>query len=863
MRNLTLSHTLPIILALLAGLSLWLPLPFAVQFGATVLLTLLLPGWTMLQATRLPGIDRLEQLTLAIGLSYGVTTLATLALVYTLGGLSVATLTGVLVGFVLLAAAFDRLRSGITHDVESVSGQTLLFFLLPVAVAAFLSFTHLAFADYWGDEMNGLLRAVSIDFYHGEAIFEHTKGPVEVLLPAAFGLLTDHFEPFTLRFPFALAFVAGIGGFFLLVRRLFDETVALAAALLLAINGLHLAFGRMVQYQSIVLLTSNLALLLTYHYIRHERRRALALAILLVALGLLAHYDTLLTLPPMAFLVWLRLRWNPAAWRQAAPELLGAGALLLVTTLAFYLPYILTPQADETSSYLARRIAEGGLINNNFDDLYLFSVMYNSRYYMLLVAGLGLTTLIYDLRFWLYDWRNRWFWTALAVTGVLCGLAALAEQTTLIAPLLTLLVLGLLITGDGISAERKLIYVWAGAAFVGYVYLVDDPRTHLRMIYPGWSVLAALALVGAGRIIGRWLPSTTVRRVAGAVAAVLLAGLFGVLAYYPYLLFVDTAREYIFTYPTYKNEFYWEDPAFPFSSRRLYGAPHRLGWQMINQLFVEGQLAGDWDSNDDGSNLFWYTLGSPRNPCYPRYFFLTQFEQRESDAPPPDFDRLGYQKIGEVWQGDRLQIEVFEFAPLGPKAEPTIWREPASYNSFVRLSSFESQPYQETPPVIEQPLPDPKPVFRPSREGLQQIADQFNDPRITQVRDQAELLGYDIDPTWAQPGGVLPVTLFWQAPKVINLPYKVFVHLVDDQGRVVAQSDDIPNCGTRPTHQWPLFKPVMDRHLLRLPNELPSGSYTLTMGLYEPQTGVRMDLLDQLGNPQGISLALPPMALPQ
>ncbi len=860
MSKLRLSPLATILIALLTVLCLWLPLPFAIQFGAAALITMLLPGWALLQATRLPAIDRLEQLTLAIGLSYSVTTLAALALVYTLGGLSVTTLTGTLVGFVLLAAAFDRLPPGQTHTIEPVSVRTLLLFMLSVTVAAWFSFTNLAFADYWGDEMNGLLRAVAVDFYHSEAIFEHTKGPVEVLLPAIFGLLTNHFEPFTLRFPFAMAFVTGIGGFFLLVRRLFNDTVALTAALLLAGNGLHLAFGRMVQYQSIVLLAGNLALLLTYHYTRRGHSRALLLAALLVGLGLLAHYDMLLTLPPLAYLLWLRLRWKPAAWRQAAPGLLGAGALLAGITLAFYLPYYLHPQADETGSYLARRIADNGLISNNFDDLYLYSVMYNSRYYVLLVTLLGLATLIFDLRYWVYSWRNHRLWITLAVTTGLAGLAALAGQPALIAPLVTLLTLGLLLAGKA-PAERKLLYVWAGAAFVGYVYLVDDPRTHLRIIYPGWLVLAALSLTDGCRFIGQQLP-VAARRTAliGAVAA--LAGLYLFLAYYEYLLFVDTDREYILTYPAHKNNLYWEDPNFPFGSRRLYGAPHRLGWQMINQFFVEGKFKGDWNSNDDGSNLFWYTVGSPRNPCYPRYYFLTQFEQREPDTPPPELTQLGYQKIGEVWQGERLQIEAFEFAPLGGAAEPAIWPEPVHYDSFVQLSSFVSRPYLEPPLPASEPLPEPKPQFRPNPEGLQQIATHFNDPRITQVQDRVALQGYSIDLTWAQPGGVLPVTLTWQATEVVNLPYKTFVHLSDANGQLVAQSDDIPNCGAAPTNTWAVSQPVTDRHMLRLPTELPPGPYTLTVGLYEPQTGIRMDVLDYLGNPQGVSFALPSLELP-
>lgn len=851
-------------LALLAGLGVWLPLPFAAQLTAAMLLALVLPGWALLRAIRLAVADRLEQMSLAVGLSYGLTTLAALSLLYTVGGLSPVGVALTLIGLTVGLALIDWLRGlEFAPTAESVPAGGWLFFLLPVLVAAFFSLTNLGYADYWGDEMNGLLRAVSVISGRPETIFEHTKGPVEVLLPAVFGLLAGRFEPFTLRFPFALAFIVGIGGFFLLARRMFNQNVALVAALLLAINGLHLAFGRVVQYQSVVLLSSNLALLLAYHYYRHGQSQALTTSAFLVGLGLLAHYDMLLTLPPLAYLLWQHFRQQPLHRKLITVQAAVAGAILLGVAAVFYLPYFQNPQAEETSSYLTRRIAESGLLSNNFADLYLFSVMYNSRYYILFIGLLGSAYTLLDLgRILRAHRRAAWLKITVAGTAVLSLLLILLGQVTPVPLLVTLLILLLLLATDSIPTERKLLYVWVGAAFVGYVYLVDDPRTHLRIIYPGWSVLAALALFGLGAALSRRFASPAVRRAALTGAVALLAGLFLFLAYYEYLLFVDAGREYIFTYPAHKNKLYWEDPDFPFGSRRLYGAPHRLGWQMINQLFVTGQLQGDWDSNDDGSNLFWYTLGAPRNPCYPRYYFRTQFEQRESDRPPPDLAQRGYRLIGNVWQGDRLQIEVFEFDPLAAAGQPATWPEPDTYSSFVSIGDFQSWPYRDSPPTIAQPLPQPKPVFRPSPEALEQIAGQYGDPRITQVQDRAALLGYAENTTWSRPGGVLVLTLYWQAREVINLPYKIFVHLIDANGQLVAQSDQIPNCGTRPTNKWPLDQPVQDRHLLQLPPDLPAGQYSLEVGLYEPRTGRRLDFLDGLGNPQGTSYPLPPLTIP-
>ncbi|MCS7260642.1 MAG: hypothetical protein NZ765_07665 [Anaerolineae bacterium] len=287
--------------------------------------------------------------------------------------------------------------------------------------------------------------------------------------------------------------------------------------------------------------------------------------------------------------------------------------------------------------------------------------------------------------------------------------------------------------------------------------------------------------------------------------------------------------------------------------------PHRLGWQMIQQLFREGTLQGDWDSNDRGTNLFWYTLDWPRNPCYPRYYFAAQFQQkgRKESGVSPAFDLGRYALIGQVWNRERLQLELYEFAPLdGPMGQVMLWREPEVYTTTVTPGDFRTLPYTESAPTISHPLASPA-VFRPAPEALQQIAAHYHDPRITQVRDKVALLGYDLDTQCFKPGGVLIVTLYWKAMEVVNLPYKVFVHLVEaTSARTVTQADDVPACGTQPTARWRVDEIVSDRHLVVLPDELSHGTHILRVGLYEPQTQQRMDVLDVAGNPQETFLDL-------
>jgi 4-amino-4-deoxy-L-arabinose transferase-like glycosyltransferase len=865
------SSELLLLLGLLgaACLAVWLPAPLALKLAAATLLVAFLPGWLLLRAMDLTLTDWLEQVVLACGLSLAVTLLASLGPLYLVGRLTTGAELGLL-GVVALALILVGWLRGAPSDTrpQALPYVEVLFFFIPVAVAAFFSFAHLGYSDYWGDEMNGLLRALSLIHGRPETLLEHTKGPGEVLLPAVFGLLVGRFEPFTLRFPFALAHTLGVGGYYLLVRRLFGRQVGLVAALILALNGLYLAFGRMVQYQALVFLMTGLALLLAYSFYRDGKGVHLALSSFLVGTGLLAHYDMLLVLPPLAYLIWRRWARQPTARKADARWLIGALLILLAVVMPFYVPFLANPHLAATSSYLARIVGGSGWPASNFDELYAFAVLYNSVYYGAFIALLALGTLLADLVGLLRDRRrDKWFGAMAAITLALALLGVVTAQTPFpsgtqagVLLLICAWVVVLLVGFSSLATEVQLVYVWAGVSFVAYVFLVDHPRTHLQIIYPGASILVAL---GIRRLVAAVRRRLGMRRSGWTTAAALAVSvsLFALFAGYEYLLFVDTNREYVFTYPDHKSHVYWEPADFPFNSRRPYGMPHRLGWQMINQLYLQGDLQGDWDSNDDGTNLFWYTLGSPRNTCYPRYYFRAEFQQKETEEEPlPAFSLANYVEIGQVWNGDHLQIRVYEFAPAGRDAEEAIWREPAQYATSLAPGGLHSLPYQETAPKMSVPLAQPA-LFSPSPGALQHIAGQYGDARIVNVRDKVALLGYDLDDRWLDAGGPLVLTLYWQAVDVVNLPYKVFVHVEAGTGAeatptLLAQSDDYPACGTRPVPDWGVGQIVADRHVIELPQDRPAGDYVVRVGIYEPQTGLRMDTLDSLGNPQGTSFDL-------
>lgn len=88
-------------------------------------------------------------------------------------------------------------------------------------------------------------------------------------------------------------------------------------------------------------------------------------------------------------------------------------------------------------------------------------------------------------------------------------------------------------------------------------------------------------------------------------------------------------------------------------------------------------------------------------------------------------------------------------------------------------------------------------------------------------------------PAVARPGDVVQARLVWSADRTPTRPYKVFLHLLDGAGNVVAQRDGEPGGGARPTTSWAPGERVTDNHGVLLPPDLPPGAYTLRLGLYD------------------------------
>jgi 4-amino-4-deoxy-L-arabinose transferase-like glycosyltransferase len=131
--------------------------------------------------------------------------------------------------------------------------------------------------------------------------------------------------------------------------------------------------------------------------------------------------------------------------------------------------------------------------------------------------------------------------------------------------------------------------------------------------------------------------------------------------------------------------------------------------------------------------------------------------------------------------------------------------------------------------------------FRVSVSDIQCRLDvEVGDNILLRGYDAERCFGADSGPEPVDPGANLPLTLYWEALDTINVPYAIFIHLVDNYGHIWAQRDGPPQAGDFPTDEWMPADVIADPYSLLVPAGAPPGRYSLLVGIYDPATGVRL-----------------------
>jgi len=186
-----------------------------------------------------------------------------------------------------------------------------------------------------------------------------------------------------------------------------------------------------------------------------------------------------------------------------------------------------------------------------------------------------------------------------------------------------------------------------------------------------------------------------------------------------------------------------------------------------------------------------------------------------------------------TWAVDEITVDdviaPVERAPQSPVA------------AAVRVAVYDERP--------ERPLP----AFDGAGTPLGTLADigrvrmypeglSFPAPERTLSHDLAgmRLVGYDLAVAAAPAGARLSLALHWLGLARMDQAYTIFVHLVDGEGNLVAQADAPPMDGHYDTLYWWPGDCVRSLSTLEVPASALAEPLTLRLGIYLPDSGVRV-----------------------
>jgi len=690
-------------------------------------------------------------------------------------------------------------------------------------------FLFLGRSEFQGDEANALLMALEATNGRDDILLWHSKGPAEVLLPAGPLALLGNINEWTARLPFALVGVGTLLGVYLLARQMFHSVsgsshtgnvVGLAAATILAVDGYMIAFSRIVQYQSIVVLMMVGALWCCWRFYEgaSSSQPYLICAAVLASVGLLAHYDSLFVLPALAWLVIAagrRREWQVGDWLRG---LVGPVAIGAALAASFYVPFVLHQHFGHTLQYLVWRTGHTQGISTFFNNLtayYQWATLYNTTFQInALAVVLAIGILVW---LWMYGRPRPFGWALMLVLFMGCAIMVRAPGRFVLptgtnwAIIAFALPLAGLALSPATPLSLRILVLWFAPPFLAESFLFGHPSTHFYTIDAAAALLVGLAIAQLAQWLrARGLVRLQIPLLGYGVVLLLLA------IPYMYIVFVRQMPEYRLVFPAARPAIYrasYQDKLPKDAS--YFGFPHLAGWKVVGELYRQGILRGSFESNEDYLITHWYTHKAPVCAEDPDYYFLAQ-RPLDRNRVPMEKITSEYRLFGSVLVDGVKKIEIYSRAPSVQPAREF------EFNDYG--AAFESHLIggAATPATLLELTP----------ENL--VASRW--------RGGLSLQSYDLGLERLFSGQDTTFVFRWQAAAPLDKVYEVFVDIVDDQGRAIGSIE--PPCQATPTTQWHAHKTNNVLFSWVADPTIEPGAYTLQVGLRDTQNGARMLLAD-------------------
>ncbi len=352
------------------------------------------------------------------------------------------------------------------------------------------------------------------------------------------------------------------------------------------------------------------------------------------------------------------------------------------------------------------------------------------------------------------------------------------------------------------SSQKRLTLtpiVWASTIYLLLYYWISTvgATSQGRLLYPALSALVLLVMLGFWHLgaLGRWL--------AGGLTL--------------FLLIFAVATPFMITAPAF---------ATPKALAADFDYPNPFGEPAItNEIDLRGHSATTRHASRGESpqvELFWEATSQ-----VPESYYLILHLVDSAGTEVSRFE--GYPLNGSYptvsWRvGDAFTDEI-TMPPISENAAAGL----ATY--FIELAAWDGSTSTDL-----RPLSEPVKIRLDTPPTMPELAADITFGNL------AQLDGYTLEQTEDN----LNITFTWSVLSPTNINQTIFVHLVDQQGNLIAQADSPPRVGTYPTNYWENGENIPDLHQIPL-DSIPAGHYTISTGFYDPISGTRLPTEDNRG----------------
>lgn len=413
------------------------------------------------------------------------------------------------------------------------------------------------------------------------------------------------------RLPFSIANILSLILVFYTVYKFFNNKASIYTLLLFSLNGLLLAFGRILQYQSFIILFAFLNFYFLSKYLKVNKSKYLIYLGINSGIALLFHYDSLTYIVPTIIVILIKYLKMKISTLDISKYFLP----FVFIAAIFFIPYIHHSTFLNSINYLFyNRISSYFEYDTIYYSFKILSVYLSKEYIIgvLILTGILLLSDISNLS------KKRSIYTLLLLLIIVFRFGY--QKYNLILIILSFIIGGIIFLHylkDLVTEQSSISYlkIWFLFSFLTYGLFFSKPLTHIYTILLSGLLLLCIQL-------DKYLKEKNI------IFSIIVYAIFSILIIssvsYNFNAFIDTKHEY----PWNKKTYIFGDMNNSISSGNniagVFGFPYFRNWNEIRDI-VHKINVEYYSSNEKYNVTKYYMQGYKRNDeLYDLYIYVNK-----------------------------------------------------------------------------------------------------------------------------------------------------------------------------------------------------------------------------------------------